>query len=154
MTLLAGLGLAFANVPANVPAQRTDVNATLLLTACRVAYERGAKLAALWASDDRDRDRGYTLRVALRDATGLTILEHTLPDERARYPDLSPFFPAANRMQRAAFDLLGVAADADDVACCPGSATTPWHPASEAMAAAARKLAIPGRSTSAIICLN
>ena len=118
MTLLAGLGLAFANVPANVPAQRTDVNATLLLTACRVAYERGAKLAALWASDDRDRDRGYTLRVALRDATGLTILEHTLPDERARYPDLSPFFPAANRMQRAAFDLLGVAADADD--------TRPW----------------------------
>ena len=115
MSLLAGLGLAFAKVPARVPVQRTDVSATLLLTACRVAYERGAQLVALWASDERDRERGFLLRVALRDANGLIVLEHTLPDAGARYPDLSPFFPAANRMQRAAFDLVGVSADADDV---------------------------------------
>jgi Ni,Fe-hydrogenase III large subunit len=68
----------------------------------------------LWASDERDRERGFCLRVLLRDADGLTLLEHTLPDEGARYPDLSTIFPVANRMQRAAFDLVGVQCDADD----------------------------------------
>jgi len=52
--------------------------------------------------------------VLLKDADGLLLLEHTLADERARYPDLAPIFPAANRMQRAAFDLVGVECDAED----------------------------------------
>jgi len=54
------------------------------------------------------------LRVALEDADGLAVLEHTLPDADARYPDVAAIFPAANRMQRAAFDLTGIAADSDD----------------------------------------
>jgi Ni,Fe-hydrogenase III large subunit len=68
----------------------------------------------LWASDERDRDRGFAIRVLLRDGDGLTLLEHTLPDESAHYPDLSTIFPVANRMQRAAFDLVGAQCDADD----------------------------------------
>ena len=39
-----------------------------LLTSCRVAWEQGAHLVALWGSDDRDRDRGYTLNVVVQDA--------------------------------------------------------------------------------------
>ncbi len=31
-----------------------------------------------------------------------------MPDGDVQYPDLAPLFPAANRMQRAAFDLVGV----------------------------------------------
>ena len=50
----------------------------------------------------------------LADADGLTVLEQSLPPNDPAYPDLSPIFPAANRMQRAAFDLLGVASEADD----------------------------------------
>ena len=42
------------------------------------------------------------------------MLEHTLPDGDAHYPDLAAIFPAANRMQRAAFDLIGIASDGDD----------------------------------------
>jgi len=108
------LGLAAAPLASAVPAQRVPVSSGQLLTASRLAWERGGQLVALWVTADRDRRRGFTVRIALEDADGLTVLEHTLPDADARYPDLSAIFPAANRMQRAAFDLCGIAADADD----------------------------------------
>ena len=38
-----------------------------LLAACRVAWEQGGRLCALWLSDERDRERGYCLRVVLED---------------------------------------------------------------------------------------
>ena len=108
------LGIATAPLACNVPAQRCPVSSGQLITACRLAWEQGGQLVALWASDERDRERGFCLRVLLKDSDGLTLLEHTLPDGGARYPDLSAIFPAANRMQRAAFDLVGVQCDADD----------------------------------------
>jgi Ni,Fe-hydrogenase III large subunit/Ni,Fe-hydrogenase III component G len=111
---VAPLGIAAATMRSGVPAQRCPVSSGQLLMACRLAWEQGGQLVALWATDDRDRERGYCLRVVLRDADGLTLLEQMLPDENARFPDLSPIFPAANRMQRAAFDLAGVQCDADD----------------------------------------
>ena len=108
------LGLAAAPLPSAVPAQRVPVSSGQLLPACRLAWEQGGQLVALWASDERDRGRGYCVRVALADRDGLTVLEHTLPDGDAHYADVAAIFPAANRMQRATFDLLGVACDADD----------------------------------------
>jgi len=108
------LGIAAAPLATPIPAQRCPVSSGQLLTACRLAWEEGGQLVALWGSDERDRERGFCLRVLLSDSDGLTLLEHTLPDGEARYPDLSPIFPAANRMQRAIFDLLGVQCDADD----------------------------------------
>ena len=108
------LGIATAPLACNVPAQRCPVGSGQLITACRLAWERGGQLVALWGSDERDQERGFCLRVLLKDSDGLTLLEHTLPDEGARYPDLSAIFPAANRMQRTAFDLVGVQCDADD----------------------------------------
>jgi len=111
---LSALGIATAALPGGIPTQRAPVSAAQLLAACRLAWEQGGQLFALWASDERDRARGFTLRVLLKDAGGLMLLEHTLSDEGARYPDLAPIFPAANRMQRAAFDLVGVECDADD----------------------------------------
>jgi Ni,Fe-hydrogenase III large subunit/Ni,Fe-hydrogenase III component G len=108
------LGLAAAPQPAPLPAWRVPVSSGQLLPACRLSWEQGGQLAALWASDERDRNRGFLLRVALLDADGLTVLEHTLPETAAACPDVSAIFPAANRMQRAAFDLVGAASDADD----------------------------------------
>jgi Ni,Fe-hydrogenase III large subunit/Ni,Fe-hydrogenase III component G len=108
------LGIGAATMRCAVPAQRCPVSSGQLLMACRLAWEQGGQLVALWVTDDRDRDRGYCLRVVLRDAEGLTLLEQTLPDEDARFPDISSIFPAANRMQRAAFDLVGVQCDGDD----------------------------------------
>ncbi len=108
------LGLAAAPLPGIVPVQRVPVSSGQLLPACRLAWEQGGRLVALWASDERDRARGFCVRVALADRDGLTLLEHTLPDADAHFPDVAAIFPAANRMQRAAFDLMGVACDADD----------------------------------------
>ena len=111
---VAPLGLSAGMLAAGVPGQRAQVSSGQLLTACRLAWENDARLVALWASDDRDRHRGFTVRVVVEDADGLTLLEHTLLHPDARYPDLTPIFAAANRMQRATYDLLGVAAEADD----------------------------------------
>jgi Ni,Fe-hydrogenase III large subunit/Ni,Fe-hydrogenase III component G len=115
---LTPLGLVAAPLAAGVPGQRAQASSGQLLTACRLAWENDGRLVAMWGTDERYRQRGFGLRVVVEDREGLTLLEHTLPDDRARYPDVTPIFPAANRMQRATFDLLGIAAEADD--------TRPW----------------------------
>src|SRR4051794_17941809 len=112
---LGGLGLSSSAVPAPLPTRRFLVDASQLLMACRLAWEQGVSMIGLWASDERDRGRGIALRGALRDASGLSILEHNLADVDARYPDLAAVFPVASRMQRAAFDLTGAQGDAEDV---------------------------------------
>jgi Ni,Fe-hydrogenase III large subunit/Ni,Fe-hydrogenase III component G len=111
---LSPLGLSGAALPSAVPARRASASSGQLLAACRVAWEQGGQLVALWLSDERDRGRGYCLRVVLQDVDGLTLLEHTMPEGDVQYPDLSLIFPAANRMQRAAFDLVGIPSDSDD----------------------------------------
>ncbi|MBI2510305.1 MAG: NADH-quinone oxidoreductase subunit C, partial [Betaproteobacteria bacterium] len=72
------------------------------------------RLVALWGADNDDRGRGCAVHAALTVQSGLLAI--TLPLHRGEgYPDISDIFPAANRMQRAAFDLLGIsAAGADD----------------------------------------
>ncbi|MEP7064137.1 MAG: NADH-quinone oxidoreductase subunit C [Betaproteobacteria bacterium] len=111
---LGPLGITTASQLAPIPAVRASVGSGQLLGACRLAWEHGGQLLALWVSDDRDLRRGFCLRVLLQDDDGLTLLEHTLRDAFSQYPDLSAIFPAANRMQRAAFDLTGIASQAED----------------------------------------
>ena len=111
---LSPLGLTAAALPSAVPARRVPVSSGQLLAACRVCWEEGGQLVALWLSDERDRNRGFCLRVVLQDGAGLTLLEHTMPDGDVHYPDLSLIFPAATRMQRAAYDLVGIPSDSDD----------------------------------------
>ena len=111
---LAPLGLAAAPLPCAIPAVRIPVSSGQVLVACRLAWEQGARLIALWLSDERDRGAGFCLRIVLQDGEGFALLEHTLPSASAQYPDVAAIFPAANRMQRAAFDLVGVASESDD----------------------------------------
>jgi len=110
---LSEFGLTSATVPSPVPARRAAVTAAQLLAVCRGASKEDAELVALWLTDERDDARGFCLRIVLRDTDGLALLEHTMP-EGAQYPDLAAIFPAAGRMQRAAFDLVGIPSDADD----------------------------------------
>ncbi len=111
---LGKLGLTTARLPAGLPARVAGVGGGELVAACRLAHEQDAELVTLWVSDDSDRGQGFCLRVLLRDAEGLALLEHRMPRRDSQYPDLGAIFPAAVRMQRAAFDLTGIAAQSDD----------------------------------------
>ncbi|CAG0978638.1 hydrogenase, group IVf [Burkholderiales bacterium] len=78
----------------------------LVTVALGVREERG-RLVALWGSDERDREGRFFLHVAFQDADGLLVLDVPLAEDMPSYPDLSELFPAATRMQRAAYDLFG-----------------------------------------------
>ena len=73
------------------------------------AEASGGRLVALWASDRLGRaEVRFAMHAALVVQDGLLVM--TLAAGGDSYPDLSSVFPAANRMQRAAFDLVGVRA--------------------------------------------
>jgi Ni,Fe-hydrogenase III large subunit/Ni,Fe-hydrogenase III component G len=80
------------------------------LAACEAMAASGGRLGALWASDERDTHGGYSAHALLVGYDGLLWLELPVADAAAGYPDLSAVFPCAKRMQRAAFDLVGLPA--------------------------------------------
>lgn len=76
----------------------------------------GGRLLALWVS--RNRDGGNLVRAAFAADAGVLVLVLPLTASDTWYPGIEQLFPAANRMQRAAFDLSGLRpVDAD---------TRPW----------------------------
>ena len=93
------------------------VTARELKDFCTAAYQAERRLVALWGSDERDRDAkfGYALHVTFDLAEGLVCLTLPLTTENPEFPDLSLPFPAAERMQRAVRDLLGITPDAGDL---------------------------------------
>ena len=98
------------------PTWAARVDAPGLLAFCAAVHAAERRLVALWGSDERDRDAdlGYALHVAFDLAEGLACLTLPLATENPEFPDLSLPFPAAERMQRALRDLLGVRPDAGD----------------------------------------
>src|SRR5258706_5118571 len=80
-----------------------------LLPLCERVRDGGGRLVALWASDWRDvAEQALVLSVALQDTSGLSVVEVALDGKDPSYPDLSGVFFNAGRLQRAAFDLVGV----------------------------------------------
>ena len=94
-------------------AQVTDDELQAFCQAVRHAQRR---LVALWGSDQRDRHatHGYALHTAFDLVEGLVCLTLPLATENPTFPDLSQFFPAANRMQRTVRDLLGATSEDSD----------------------------------------
>ncbi len=74
----------------------------------------GAGLLALWGTDDRDRDGRFRVHAAYLLPGEVVLVEHPLPPGSESYPDLSPLFPAAGRLQRGVTDLLGLRAEGGD----------------------------------------
>jgi len=98
-------------LPGAIPAWSGEIKPGDLQSICQNVRDGGGRLVALWGSDDRDMGAGYALHVALVNEKGLICLNVPLPAALPHYPDISRIFPVANRMQRAAYDLLGIFAD-------------------------------------------
>jgi Ni,Fe-hydrogenase III large subunit/Ni,Fe-hydrogenase III component G len=103
-------GIQLAPLAGAVPAWRAAVDSRQWRAGSEAAARAGGRLAALWASDERDRGQGFSVRAVLVLYEGLVCLELRVPDKLQTYPDLSDVFACAARMQRAAFDLVGVRA--------------------------------------------
>ena len=101
------------------PTFTARVNEEQLLDFCRAAHLAGRRLVSLWGSDERDRNkanaaRGLALHVAFDLEEGLTVLTLPLDTDDPSFPDLSKIFRCANRLQRAACDLIGLKIDGED----------------------------------------
>jgi Ni,Fe-hydrogenase III large subunit/Ni,Fe-hydrogenase III component G len=103
-------GIQLQALAGAVPVWRAAVEAQLWRTGCEAVARAGGRLAALWANDERDAAGGFSVRALLVTFEGLVCLELALPEQAPSYPDLSDVYPCAARMQRAAFDLVGVRA--------------------------------------------
>jgi Ni,Fe-hydrogenase III large subunit/Ni,Fe-hydrogenase III component G len=91
-----------------LPAWTGDVPPDDLHEICQQVHDGGGRLVALWGSDARQQHKVFKLHVVLINEIGLVCLNVPLHAEHPNYPDISGIFPAANRMQRAAYDLLGI----------------------------------------------
>ena len=105
---LEGLDIEVERLPGAMPVFRAAVDAAQWTGSCRRVAELGGRLVALWGSDARESGGAFVAHVALAVQEGLLVLSHALAD--STYPDIAAIFPAADRMQRAAFDLLGISA--------------------------------------------
>ena len=91
-----------------LPAWHASIEPQRLRPVAEKARAQKARLVALWASDERT---SFALHVALGLKAGLLWLTVPLEREHPRYPGIADLFPAASRMQRAAYDLMGVHAE-------------------------------------------
>jgi Ni,Fe-hydrogenase III large subunit/Ni,Fe-hydrogenase III component G len=94
-----------------MPVFRASIAAAELQEICVAARGCKARLIALWGSDETLRGAGYALHVALAFPSGLLWLSAPLERKDPRYPGIAGIYPAANRMQRACADLLGIHPD-------------------------------------------
>jgi Ni,Fe-hydrogenase III large subunit/Ni,Fe-hydrogenase III component G len=91
-----------------IPAFSASTDASGLRAVCEAARSKKGRLVALWGSDETGRSGGYALHLALAFRSGLLWLSVPLPAEDPHYPGVADIYPAADRMQRATADLLGI----------------------------------------------
>ena len=103
------LNLPFARLPAPLPVWRAGVDREQWLAAAGSVAQSGGRLVALWGAD-RGGD-GLAACAAYAAESGLYWVDLALEAGAPHYPDIAHLFPCAARMQRATFDLLGLAAD-------------------------------------------
>ncbi len=116
---IPGLDVDFAALPAPVPVWHAQVTAQQWQAAASAVCEAGGRLLALWAGSAIESEAaGAQSTGAGAVCAAYVTLEGVfwlaLPLEcnagEQFYPDLTPAFPVASRMQRAAADLSGIRA--------------------------------------------
>lgn len=108
---ISGQQWPFNRQAGEFPVWRGSVEPSHLTAVAQSVKSEGGQLLALWGSDERGQDAGFAIHLALRAQAGVVWVSASLDAEAPSYPDLSEIFPAANRMQRATYDLLGISAE-------------------------------------------
>jgi len=105
-------GFEMEALPGAMPVWHAEVDPAQWISAAQQVRSHGGRLVALWGADQTDRGRALEVHMALTARTGLVWLTLPInaPDAGAEFPDVAAIFPPADRMQRAAFDLVGVRA--------------------------------------------
>ena len=98
--------LNLQTLAAPLPVKHGVLDAGAWQSAARAVADGGGRLVSLWGTS---RPSGFVVSAAYATESGLAWLDLQLPTGEVSYPDLSQIFPAANRMQRAMRDLLGIA---------------------------------------------
>ncbi len=91
-----------------LPVRVGEVDAALWRTLCVHVAAGGGRLVALWGSRQSQNRDAYAMHAALATEEEFAVV--ALPLQGNDYPDISDIFPAAIRLQRAAYDLLGLRA--------------------------------------------
>jgi len=120
--IVEGLPVDFQPLPGAMPVWRGTLDAALWRATAQQVRDLGGGLVTLWgteatrgAAEDRGATaepagRAFAVHAALSVRAGLLWLTLPAAGPQPEYPDLSAIFPAAARMQRAVFDLLGMRA--------------------------------------------
>ena len=96
-------------LPSNLPCRRLNVDTLKWRQIAEAVRAASGRLFTLWGADERDRDGGFRVYAAYRDADGVVVVAHAMGSEdEPTYPSLTEYFPSALRMERAVFDLIGV----------------------------------------------
>jgi len=103
-------------LPSNLNCERVQVSALQWRRTGEELRSVGGRLLTLWGADDRDRDNCFRVFVLyLLPEAQLMVLEHAMPAwVPPTYPSMADLFPAARRMERATYDLLGIASTEPD----------------------------------------
>lgn len=109
------IGEQYTQLAANILGSRARVDRRQWLQITERLQRAGARFLSLWGADNRDRDSCFHIYAAYLLPHSATVVEHTLDDQaNPSYPSIAPFFPAASRMQRAVYDLLGISTEEPD----------------------------------------
>ena len=82
--------------------------------AAQILRDQGGRLLALWGEDRRAEASCYLIHGVFLSEGGVVLGELVVDPVAAEYPTLAGIFPAARRMERALYDLLGLRAQGND----------------------------------------
>lgn len=102
--------IPFKSLPGATPVCMAEVNAQEWITIAQMVKAEGGRFISIWGSDRRSLSDHFYVSAAYCAAEGLLWLRLAL-NETDGYPDLAGVFPAAVRMQRSLFELLGLRAN-------------------------------------------
>jgi Ni,Fe-hydrogenase III large subunit/Ni,Fe-hydrogenase III component G len=102
-------------LPANIASTHAMLGAVHWQRAVTELKATGATFLTLWGADNCDRNSGFSIHAAFLTQAGVEVLSHEIESvSHPTYPSVANLFPAAARMERATYDLLGIASTAPD----------------------------------------